>query len=152
MKTQENMVVAEVQLTYKSKVKASDRPTINKSQDAFRVLQNHWNFEVIDFLEEFKVMLLNRANRVLGIIDISLGGTAGTIADPKVIFVAALKSAANGIILVHNHPSGQLKPSNADIELTRKIKEGGKLLDVSVLDHLILSRDGYYSFADEGLL
>lgn len=152
MENQRNMIVAEVQLTYKSMVKPSERPTINKSQDAFRVLQNHWNYEVIDFLEEFKVMLLNRANRVLGIIDISLGGTSCTIADPKVIFVAALKSAAHGLILVHNHPSSELKPSNADIELTRKIKEGGKLLDVAVLDHIILSSDGYYSFADEGLL
>ncbi|HEY0669946.1 MAG TPA: JAB domain-containing protein [Sphingobacteriaceae bacterium] len=152
MENQNNMIVAEIQLSYKSKVKASDRPTINKSQDAFRVLQNHWNFDVIDFLEEFKVILLNRANRVLGIIDISVGGTAATIADPKVIFVAALKSAANGIIIVHNHPSGELKPSNADIELTRKIKEGGKLLDVSILDHIILSRDGYWSFADEGMI
>lgn len=152
MEDQRNMVVAEVQLVYKSKVKVSDRPTINKSQDAFRVLQNHWNYEVIDFLEEFKVMLLNRANRVLGLIDISMGGTAGTVADPKVIFAAAIKSAASGIILVHNHPSGNLKPSNADIELTRKLKAGGKLLDVDVLDHIILSRDGYYSFADEGLI
>ena len=105
MENQKNTIVAEVQLIYKSKVKVSDRPTINKSHDAFRLLQNHWNFDVIDFVEEFKVILLNRANKVLGIIDISIGGTASTIADPKVIFVAALKSAANGMILVHNHPN-----------------------------------------------
>ena len=152
MENQKNMIVAEVQLVYKSKVKVSDRPKINSSQDAFRVVQNHWNYEVIDFLEEFKIMLLNRANRVLGIIDISLGGTCNTIADPKVIFAAAIKSAASGIILVHNHPSANLKPSNADIELTRKLKAGGKLLDVDVLDHIILSREGFFSFADDGLL
>ena len=119
------------------------------------LLRNKWgtllrNTGVLS--SEYLVILLNRANKVLGIIEISIGGTAATIADPKVIFVAALKSAANGIIIVHNHPSGQLKPSTADIELTRKIKEGGRLLDVSVLDHLILSRDGYYSFADEGMI
>lgn len=96
-----NMVVAEVQLTYKSKVKASERPKINKSQDAYLVLQEHWNFEIIEFIEEFKIMLLNRANRVLGIVDISLGGTSGTIVDPKVVFAAAIKSAASGLILSH---------------------------------------------------
>lgn len=96
-----NMVVAEVQLTYKSKVKASERPKINKSQDAYLVLQEHWNFEIIEFIEEFKIMLLNRANRVLGIVDISFGGTSGTIVDPKVVFAAAIKSAASGLILSH---------------------------------------------------
>ncbi len=147
-----NMIVAEVQLIYKSKVKACDRPKITTSADAFRVLQEHWNYEVIDFLEEFKIMLLNRANRVLGLVDISIGGISGTVCDPKVIFAAALKGAASGIILIHNHPSGNLQPSNADLELTRKLKEGGKLLDIGVLDHIILSSDGFYSFADEGMM
>ena len=144
--------VAEVALIYKSKVKASLRPTITKSADAFQVLKKHWNLETIDFLEHFKVMLLNRANRVLGIIEISAGGMAGTVADPKVIFAAAIKSAATGIILAHNHPSGNLKPSHADINLTRKLKSGGELLDISVLDHLIISGEGFFSFADEGMI
>ena len=77
---------------------------------------------------------------------------AGTIADPKVIFMAAIKSAASGIVLAHNHPSANLKPSQADINLTRKLKSGGDLLDLAVLDHLIISSEGFYSFADEGLL
>ena len=144
--------VAEVALIYKSKVKASLRPAITKSADAYAVLKSHWNLETIDFLEHFKVMLLNRANRVLGIIEISTGGMAGTVADPKVIFAAAIKSAATTIILAHNHPSGNLRPSQADINLTRKLKNGGELLDISVVDHLIISSEGYYSFADEGLL
>ena len=97
-------------------------------------------------------MLLNRANRVLGLIDISLGGTAGTIADPKVIFAAAIKSNACGIILVHNHPSGNLKPSQQDLDLTRKIKAGGQLLDIVVMDHMIITSEGFFSFADEGLM
>jgi DNA repair protein RadC len=77
---------------------------------------------------------------------------AGTIADPKVIFSAALKACASSIILSHNHPSGNLKPSNADIQLTKKIVNAGNLLDIAVLDHVIVSAEGYYSFADEGLL
>ena len=97
-------------------------------------------------------MLLNRANRVLGLIDISLGGTAGTIADPKVIFAAAIKSNASGIILVHNHPSGNLQPSQQDLDLTRKIKTGGQILDVVVMDHMIITSESYLSFTDEGLM
>ena len=97
-------------------------------------------------------MLLNRANRVLGIVNISQGGMAGTIADPKVIFAAAIKSAASQIILIHNHPSGNLKPSQADISLTRKLKTGGELLDIAVLDHIILTKDSYVSLAEEGII
>ena len=90
--------VAEVQLIYKSKVKASLRPKITKSADAFEVLKKHWNPNTLEFVEEFKVMLLNRANRVLGIIEISTGGMSGTVADPKLVFAAALKSAASSIV------------------------------------------------------
>lgn len=145
------MVVAEVQLVYKSTVKAADRPKIQTSHDAFTVLKQHWNYETIDFVEEFKILLLNRANKVLGIVEISKGGMAGTIADPKVIFAAAIKSAATSIILAHNHPSGNLKPSHSDIALTNKLREGGKWLDIPVLDHIILSSEGFISFTDEGL-
>ncbi len=147
-----NMTVAEIQLTYKSKVKASERPQINQSEDVHRLLLENWNFEIIEFIEEFKIMLLNRANRVLGMVNISQGGMAGTIADPKVIFAAAIKSAASSIILIHNHPSGNLTPSQADISLTRKLKTGGELLDIAVLDHIILTKDGYLSLAEEGVI
>jgi DNA repair protein RadC len=147
-----NTRVAEVQLTYKTTVKASERPQVNTSQDVHRVLQSNWNYEIIEFIEEFKIILLNRANRVLGILPISVGGTAGTIVDPKVVFVAALKANAHQIILVHNHPSGNLKPSEADRQLTSKLKEAGRYLDLQVIDHLILTKEGYLSFADEALL
>jgi DNA repair protein RadC len=89
---------------------------------------------------------------VLGVVDISQGGLSGTVADPKVIFAAALKSCASGIVLAHNHPSGELDPSREDIALTNKIKAGAELLDLKVLDHLIISKDSYYSFADEGMM
>lgn len=149
---QKSFEVAEVQLIYKSKVKASLRPKITKSADAFLVLKELWNLETIDFLETFKVMLLNRTNRVLGVIEISTGGTCGTVVDCKVVFAAAIKSNASQIILAHNHPSGALTPSQADINLTRKLKSGGELLDIAVIEHLIVSSEGYYSFADDGLL
>lgn len=151
MERNQTMAVAEVQLVYKSVVKASERPKISTSQDVYAVLQRHWNYDTIEYVEEFKIMLLNRANRVLGIVDISVGGMAGTIADPKVIFTAALKCAASSIILVHNHPSGNLRPSQADIDLTNRLREGGKLLDIMVIEHIILSSEGYFSFSDEGV-
>jgi DNA repair protein RadC len=152
METKQNLKVAEVKLTYMTTVKASDRPQINSSIDVQRMLQSNWNFEIIEFIEEFKIILLNRANRVLGIVPISVGGTSGTVADPKVIFVSALKCNAASIILVHNHPSGNLKPSQADIELTRKLKGAGQFLDLPVIEHIILTKDAYFSFADEGLM
>lgn len=95
---------------------------------------------------------MNRGNRILGIYEVSSGGMAGTVADPKLIFGAALKSAASSVILSHNHPSGQLKPSTADLALAKKISSAGEFLDIAVLDHLIIAANGYYSFADEGLL
>jgi len=144
--------VVEVELIYKSKVKASERPKITSSKDAAELLMGLWNENKIDFVEQFKVLLLNRANRVLGIVDISSGGVTGTVADPKLIFVAALTANAVGIIISHNHPGSNLKPSRADEELTQKIKNAGKFLDISLLDHVIVTSEGYYSFADEGLL
>lgn len=152
METKNNLRVAEVTVSYKTMVKAGDRPKISSSIETFQVLQSNWNFEIIEFIEEFKIILLNRAHRVLGIVPISVGGTTGTIADPKVIFVSALKCNAASMILVHNHPSGNLRPSQADIDLTKKLKAAGQFLDLPVLDHIILTRDGYFSFADEGLI
>ncbi len=144
--------VAEILLSYKSNVKPSLRPRITSSRDAYQVLKQSWDDGRLELVEQFKVLLTNRANKVLGIFEVSTGGIAGTVADPKLIFVAALKAGACGLILSHNHPSGNLAPSHADIELTKKIKEGGKLLEIQLLDHIILTSESYYSFADEGLI
>ena len=144
--------VAEVELIYKSKVKASERPHITTSKDAADLLKLCWDENKIDFVEQFKVLFLNRANKVLGIYDVSSGGVTGTVADPKLIFVAALKANACAIVISHNHPSGNLKPSQQDEQLTLKIKEAGKFLDIRLLDHIIITSEGYYSFADEGLV
>jgi DNA repair protein RadC len=102
--------------------------------------------------EEFWILLLNRANKITSRHLVSKGGQAGTIADPKIIFNIALENHAASIILTHNHPSGNLKPSHADLELTRKLRSAGQFLDIPVLDHLIITDQGFLSFADEGLL
>jgi DNA repair protein RadC len=144
--------VAEIQLIYKSNVKPSLRPKIDGSRDAFNILKESWDESRIELVEQFKVMLTNRANKVLGILEVSTGGISGTVADPKLIFAAGIKAGASGFIVAHNHPSGNLKPSQADIELTKKLREGGKYLEIQLLDHLIITTEGYYSFADEGLI
>lgn len=142
--------VAEVEISYRPDYKVSERPQISSSDDAYQILIQQWNLGKIELLEEFKILLLNRRNRVLGIVDISQGGLSGTVADPKVIFAAALKCCASGIILAHNHPSGELDPSSEDIAITNKLKAGALLLDLKIFDHLIITRDNFYSFADEG--
>jgi len=147
------MQVAEIELIYKSKVKASERPKVTTSHDAFKLFKQTWDENKIEFIEQFKVLFLNRSNKVLAIFELSTGGVTGTVADPKLVFAAALKLNACNIILCHNHPSGSLKPSQADEALTRKIKEAGRYLDLPVIDHLIIAgENNYYSFADEGLL
>ena len=144
--------VAEVELVYRTKVKPSQRPKITTSIDAYEILQKIWNRDKIELVEEFKVLLLNRSNKVLGVLDASSGGITGTVADPRIILTAAIKANAVGIVLSHNHPSGSVKPSRADEELTLKIREAARFLDMTVLDHIIITSEGYYSFADEGLL
>ncbi len=125
------------------------RPLIASSQHAFDLLQPL----VADLPhEEFWLLLLDRGNRLLERTKVSQGGMHGTVADPKLIFRSALEKRASSVILCHNHPSGQLRPSQEDIVLTKKLVEGGRFLDIVVQDHLIVATTGYYSFADNGLL
>ena len=129
-----------------------EKPINNRitcSRDIFEHL--HPQFADLNH-EEFWILLLNRGNFVASKQLISKGGQAGTIADPKIIFKTALENNAAAIILAHNHPSGNLKPSQADINLTRKLRDGANILDLVVLDHVIFTDKGYFSFADEGLL
>ncbi len=102
--------------------------------------------------EEFNILSFNRAKDVLGWFNVSVGEASGTLIDPKLIFSVVLKCNACGIILCHNHPSGNLKPSEADLNLTTKLKEGGRVLEIQILDHIILTSEAYYSFADEALM
>lgn len=144
--------VTEISLVYQNRIKANQRPQIKSSSDAYTILSDNWSPQ-IGLLEEFVILLLDRSNRVMGKYQVSKGGVAGTVVDAKIIFACALKCRASSIILAHNHPSGNLQPSQADRNITAKLKQGGQLLDIAVLDHLILSPEGgYYSFADEGLL
>ncbi|UXX80897.1 JAB domain-containing protein [Reichenbachiella carrageenanivorans] len=140
--------VAEIELIYRSKVKASDRVKVCCSSDAYNVFKQYWNKDNLELLEEFKILLLNRANKCLGIYDMSRGGVAGTVVDPKLLFTSALRAAASGIIMCHNHPSGSLTASRQDIQLTKKMKAAGLLLDINLLDHIIITSEGYYSLAD----
>ncbi|CAH0185751.1 MULTISPECIES: RadC family protein [unclassified Pedobacter] len=149
---QTSFKVAEVEVSYRSNYNITERPKINSSQDAYKVLMQHWQLGKIELLEEFKVILLNTSNRVLGIVDISTGGVQGTLADPKIIFSVALKTNSSKIILAHNHPSSTTTPSDADRKLTQKLRDGGKLLDIEVCDHLIVTNYNYYSFADECMM
>lgn len=122
---------------------------ISSSRDANAVLKAVLTDKAY---EEFWIILLNRANSVIALRKISEGGMSGTVVDPKKIFKTALENHASGIILGHNHPSGALTPSEADQRITRKIANAGEMLEINVLDHLIITDDGFYSFADEGIM
>lgn len=125
------------------------KPKIRSAGDAFKAIRYH--FQNLNH-EEFFVFLLNRANRITNFKRISMGGTSGTFVDPKLIFKYAITHYASGIIVAHNHPSGQLKPSDSDIRITDRIAATGKVLEIPLLDHLIITDENYYSFNDNGLL
>jgi DNA repair protein RadC len=146
-----NSDLCEITISYRNKVRPSERRQISSSHQCAELLREIWS-DRIEYVEEFYAILLNRANRVLGWTKISSGGISGTVADPKVIFQSALKANASSIIIAHNHPSGNLQPSESDTRLTKKIKQAGGFLDLPLLDHLILTSENYFSFADEGLI
>jgi DNA repair protein RadC len=127
----------------------AERRKISSSQQVYQHMQAY--LQDLQH-EEFYVLLLNRANEILHTRQISIGGMSGTVADGKVIFRSALETGAHAMILVHNHPSEQLKPSEADRTLTRKMVEFGKYIDLPVLDHVIFTDNGYFSFADNGMI
>ncbi|MEI3483075.1 MAG: JAB domain-containing protein [Bacteroides caccae] len=142
--------VGEVELTYKSTSKA--RSKIYSSEDAYKVLLPTYKEGTICYKEYFKVLFLNQSNQVLGYTLISEGGITETCADVRIILQAALLTNSVAIILAHNHPSGSMKPSRQDIEITKQVKDAARLMRITVTDHLILTDAGYYSFADEGQL
>ncbi|MCC8408681.1 DNA repair protein RadC [Mucilaginibacter sp. UR6-1] len=122
---------------------------VKGSQDVFKLMRRH----LMDLNhEEFWIVLLSQSSKVLSKELVSRGGISGTVADPKIIFYMALQQQASAIVLIHNHPSGNLKPSQMDIDLTKKVVNAGRMLDINVLDHLIITDKGYFSFADEDLL
>ncbi|SDR72508.1 JAB domain-containing protein [Christiangramia echinicola] len=149
MKTKVN----EIAIKYQGNFKISQAPKITSSICATELLFKTWNKDQIGLQECFKIMLLNNANKVKGIFQVSTGGITGTLVDLRIVFAVILKSLTTSIILAHNHPSGTLKPSIADKRITEKIKNAAILCDIKVLDHLILTPEGdFFSFADEGIL
>lgn len=150
--TAKEYTVSEVELVYKNRVPYADRPEIKSSRDSYQLFLSAWDQNKIDLQEQFKVLFLNRSNQALAISEISCGGITGTVVDIRLILSTALKLHATVMILCHNHPSGKLSPSIQDEKITEQIKNASALLDIRLLDHLILSSEGYFSFADEGKL
>jgi DNA repair protein RadC len=144
--------VPEIEITYTPKLKVSQLPIITEPDQAYQILIDRWDKGKIQFVEQFKILLLNNNNRVLGIYNVSSGGISNTAIDPKVVFIAALNTCSTSIILAHNHPSGNLKPSKSDVIQTIKLQKAGYLLDIIVLDHLIITSEGYTSLSKEGYL
>ncbi len=142
--------VSEIQVSYTPNLLVD--MSIKNSKKSFELILNEWELETLQMQEEVKIILLNRRNKVLGIYSLAKGGLTSCIVDVRIILSIALKTLATGIILVHNHPSGNLKPSKADLDITKKLKNSCDLLDISLLDHLIITKDNYFSFADEGLI
>jgi DNA repair protein RadC len=147
--------VGEVELTYKrthtEEAAAMRKVKVTSSTDIYTFLRSKMDSH-IEHCERFYAIYLNRANNVQGIYQVSSGGVAATIADPKLVLQAALLLNASSIIISHNHPSGNTKPSAADIAMTRKFKAACETMDLALLDNLIITEDSYYSFADEGIL
>jgi DNA repair protein RadC len=140
--------IPEIQLKYKSGEVLSK--TIRSSKDAYELFMKFYDEDVFELTESVIVIYLNSANETIGWMRHSTGGMGSTVVDPRLIFVAALKCGATGIMVSHNHPSGQLRPSNEDNKFTKRLKEGGEFLQIRLIEHIIATRYGYYSYADEG--
>lgn len=143
------MKVSECKLTYRHPRR--ERPKITSAKDAFPICLSNWEKD-IEYVERFKILLLGPDNRCKGVFQVSQGAMTSTLIDKRVLFSAAITAAACGIILVHNHPSGDCNPSQADIKATNDIMKCGEILDIKVLDHLIISRNQFYSFTESSIL
>lgn len=144
--------VAEISVNYYPVSNWKNQPQIFKSSDAYLILKEFFPKETIHLQESFIILYVNQNNRVMAVYKMSQGGITGTVADIRLILATALKIAATGIIMAHNHPSGNTKPSRSDTQLTHKVYRGAKLMDIVLQDHLIITPEEgiYYSFADEG--
>lgn len=145
-------IISEIKIKYNPVKLDNGNVKITSSDDPFKVVLKHWNPDVIELQEEFKVLLLNNSNEVLGIYEMTKGGITSTLVDVKLLFSVMMKACATPIITVHNNHSGKLKPSNSDIDIYTKIKNAARMLDVKYLDNLIISKVGKYSFNDENVV
>ena len=145
--------VCELTISYKPRVKAADRYVIRSSEDAYSLLiQATFDTETLEYKEFLKLVLLNKANRVLGIATISEGGINSTVVDIRLVLQTALLAHSSSIILAHNHPSGKLAPSRHDDAITQQVRKAAELVDIVLHDHIIVTKEGYYSYKDEGRL
>ncbi len=144
--------VSEVELVYRNKVKPEDRLKITSPENAYDAFISAWDLNKIDMVEQFYVLFVDRAMNCLGISNVFTGGISSVQVDPKIIFAMALKANASGIFVAHNHPSNHLDASKPDIDITKKLVAGGKVLDIHVYDHQIVTSRKYFSFAEQGLI
>ena len=151
MNKPKNKGFAEISVSYKSKKKFDKMPFIRNSTEAQRLFRKIWS-DKIEHVEEVYVLLLNHSKRALGYSKVSMGGFSVALTDRRVIFQIALKGNASSIIIAHNHPSGNLRPSEQDLKLSQYIKRAGEIMDIPLIDHLIMTKDGFKSLADEGKL
>ena len=143
------MRLTEISVQYNPKQPASSRTKLVTSPDAVKYLREVFNPNTINMQEQVVVLYLNRGNYILGHQQLSIGGLTCTVLDIRIVLATALKCLACYIIIAHNHPSGELKPSRQDLGITQQIKKAGELLDIKLLDHIIITSEGYYSFSDE---
>ena len=149
---QKTNTLNEIEITYLPRYLGFSKPIIKRSQDIYEILIELFDITALTIKEECIALFLNRNNRIIGSYKVSSGGITSTVVDIRIVLGIALKSLSCGLILAHTHPSGNLQPSKADIDLTHNLREAGRLMDIRLLDHLIISTEGYYSFADEGNL
>lgn len=144
--------VAEIELKYRSNVNREHAAIIKNSVDAFQLFMQSWDLENIGFIEQMRLLLLDRKNRAIGILDHTSGCTFGCIGETKLIYAAAIKANASAIVLAHNHPSGDTFPSEPDKKITKEIQKAGVILHIPLADHLIVTEKDYFSFKDAGLV
>ena len=147
-----NTIVSEIKISYSPKYLGYNKPKIKSSQDIYEILVELFDVTALTVKEECIALFLNRSQRIIGSYKVSSGGITSTVVDIRIVLGIALKSLSCGLILAHTHPSGNLQPSRNDIDLTHNLREAAKMMDIRLLDHLIISNEGYYSFADEGNL
>lgn len=142
--------VSEIQVSYYPRLILSQK--ITSSSDAVEIIRKAWDKRIIEMQEEVKLILLNQSNTVLGVYNLSKGGINSSLVDVRLILSVALKCLATGVILIHNHPSGNLTPSKSDLDIVKKLNESCKLLEITLLDSIIITKESYMSFGDDGML
>lgn len=143
--------IAEIEVAYKP-ISTINLSSLAQSREVYDLIIREWDANLLEMLEEVKVIFLNRSNKQIGIYNLAKGGITGCVVDIRIILSIALKTLATGVILIHNHPSGNLKPSLADKKITSELKKACDILNITLVDHLIVTKTGFYSFADEGII